>query len=92
MHLLQEKGPKTVVLTSSSYQGDSELTLLAISEDSRYCFDLRIKFTTFCSIGGDREVSFASVIEKDVFNPLIAKSTKWSNTLKQFVGCYRRIV
>ena len=27
-----------------------------------------------------------------VFNPLSAIRTKWSNTLKQFVGCCRRIV
>ena len=26
------------------------------------------------------------------FNPLCANSTKWSNTLKQFVGCWQRIV
>ena len=25
-------------------------------------------------------------------NPLSANPTKWSNTLKQFVGCCRRIV
>ena len=25
-------------------------------------------------------------------NPLSAKSTKWSNTLKQFVGCCRQII
>ena len=25
-------------------------------------------------------------------NPLSANPTKWINTLKQFVGCYRRIV
>ena len=61
MHLLQEKGPKTVVLTSSSYEGDSELTLLAISEDSRYCFNLAFKFTVFYSSGGDQEISFALV-------------------------------
>ena len=56
MHVLQEKGPKTVVLTSSSYQGDSELTLLAISEDSRYCFYLHSKFTSFYSVGGDKNM------------------------------------
>ena len=26
------------------------------------------------------------------FKPLSANSTKWSNTVKQFVGCCRRIV
>ena len=26
------------------------------------------------------------------FNPLSANNTKWSNTLKQFVGWYRRII
>ena len=26
------------------------------------------------------------------FNPLSANPTKWSNTLKQFVGCSRNIV
>ena len=28
----------------------------------------------------------------DIFNPLSVNFTKWSNTLKQFVGCCRRIV
>ena len=28
----------------------------------------------------------------DQFNPLSANPTKWSNTLKQFIGCCRRIV
>ena len=28
----------------------------------------------------------------EYFNPLIANPTKWSNTLKQFVGKSRRIV
>lgn len=34
MHVLQEKGPSVVVLTSSSYEGSSTLVLLAISKDT----------------------------------------------------------
>ena len=34
----------------------------------------------------------APELMNDVFNPLSANPTKWSNTLKQFVGFCRRIV
>ena len=32
------------------------------------------------------------VLYKQLVNPLSANPTVWSNTLKQFVGCCRRIV
>ena len=42
--------------------------------------------TTICYI------YFTDRYMKDFINTLSANPTKWSNTLKQFVGCFRQIV
>ena len=44
------------------------------------------------SDGGPNEGPIFSLYFSFVVNPLSAKPTKWSNTLKQFVGYCRRIV
>ena len=53
-----------------------------------YCFFLSLKPEV--SLGPpyiSKMVRFATIV-----NPLSANFTKWSNTLKQFLGCCRRIV
>ena len=40
----------------------------------------------------DHMIKKKHIKESSPFNPLSANHTKWSNTLKQFVGCCRRIV
>ena len=52
---------------------------------------LLVKFTLIKSSKSNREQAFWCK-DKWRFNPLNANLTKWSNTLKQFVGCCRWIV
>ena len=48
----------------------------------------------------NKEVKYCNIIKFAIalgttlgkVNPLSAKPTKWSNSLKQFVGCFRQIV
>ena len=41
-------------------------------------------YNIFCNIGKHREKDWT------IFDPLSANPTKWSNTIKQFIGCCRR--
>ena len=56
--------------------------ILDIWQSSKYAFD-----KLFCNFDGTEKYHIRSVL-----NPLTANPTKWTNTLKQFVGFCRSVV
>ena len=59
---------------------------------STYLFKINNKDHAYCSDNSTVDFPQNKFIGYKFLNPLCANPTKWSNTLKQFVGKSRRIV